>query len=121
MNEKTESRPAPWWELPPSTWAALLVLGLFSVVFSLWPILFDWTTAGILRFVDFRGWPWWYYFELLIVAGISVRWFLLYVAHYNDELDERGREEAKRFIHLSGFLAAVMLLYTILHRFTVQD
>lgn len=113
---KPESTEKPWWKLDASAWLLIAVAMLCSIVLCLWPTLLDRLWVGFWYLAEYRQWAWWYFVEIVVVVGFAVRWFLLYIAHDNDELTPGQRTEATAFVKLTGLLAMTMFLLTVLHR-----
>lgn len=87
-----------------------------STALCLWPTFFDRLEPGFWYLADFRQWAWWYFIELVVVLAFSVRWFLLYASHVNDELAPDRKVEAVAFVRLTGFLSGAMFVFSVLHR-----
>ncbi len=101
-----------WWRLSKRAWLIVAAASAVSLACCIEPTLPD----NALWLADFRMWPRWYFIEPVIVFAFSIRWFLLYAAFHQGELDEHGRREAKRFTALTGFVSMFMFLVTVLDR-----
>jgi len=126
MSQKNVPKPsekqldAKGWQFGPTTWILVGGFLLLNVGCFLQPSLLDSMLAGLSNLLDFRTWPWWYFLCLIIVLGFSVRWFLLYQTHVNDDFDPQSREEAKWFCWLSGTITGLLTLLVVLHRIGVM-
>lgn len=98
----------PWWKLRVSTWLFLGGLAVLSAACCFRPSMVDAIALAVGRMLDFRYWPWWFVFELLLVLAFSVRWFLIFAGFYNQELTETEQTEAKCFIALTVLATVTM-------------
>jgi hypothetical protein len=99
----------------------LLIAGLvlLNIGCFLKPFILDTVLVGCFNLLDFRTWSWWYFLGLITVLGFSVRWFLLYQKHLNDEFDPQSLEECKWFCRLSGTVTLIFAVFVFLHRFSL--
>lgn len=116
VNKTNES---PWWRLPVSTCLSLAGLASLSLACCLRPILVDRIAMGLVRSVDFRFWPWWFFLELAMALAFSIRWFLILSDRYNGKPPEPKHAETNRFLELTGMICLIMLLISLLDRFSL--
>lgn len=112
----TKKDDIPWWRMPVTTWMSLVALASLSVSCCVRPELIDVIGNGLVRTVDFRFWPWWFFLELSFVLAFSVRWFLIYAVCYDNEMSEKNWPEARSFVCLTGCAGVTMLVLSILDR-----
>jgi hypothetical protein len=106
----------PWWKFSITTWLFITGLVLLNIGCFLRPFILDAVLQSCFNLLDFRTWPWWYFLGLITVLGFSVRWFLLYQKHLNDEFDLQSSEECKWFCWLSGTITLLLIVLVFLHR-----
>jgi hypothetical protein len=109
----------PWWKFSITTWFFIAGLVLLNIGCFLQSFIFDTLLVGCFNLLDFRTWPWWYFLGLITVSVFSVRWFLLYQKHLNDEFDLQSSEECKWFCRLSGTITLLLAVFVFLHRFSL--
>jgi hypothetical protein len=109
----------PWWKFSTTTWLLIAGLVLLNIGCFLKPFILDTVLVGCFNLLDFRTWSWWYFLGLITVLGFSVRWFLLYQKHLNDEFDPQSLEECKWFCRLSGTVTLIFAVFVFLHRFSL--
>jgi len=102
-----------------SEWAGntlILILGmlLVSVCFVSTPT-FDRIITGVVQSFDFRGWPWWYFVILAVIAAFSVKWYLICRKRCNDRFDESDFESVRKYITMSVTITIELLILTLLH------
>ena len=113
-----ESEREAWWKWDASVWMLLGGLLLLSTAL-ISPRVFDAIFVGIVRALDFRLWPWWYFLVLVVIVAFSIKWFMIAKAWYNDDLDEVDFLSAKKFLLMSITITAELLIMILLHATTL--
>jgi hypothetical protein len=114
------SHETPRWEFGATAWLLFAGLILLNLGFFLQLLVHaaGVTFVSLFNLFDFRTWPLWYFLCLAVVLGCSVRCFLLYKKHINDDLDPLYVDEAQCFWWLSGAIAVLLAVIVFLHRFS---
>jgi len=97
-----------WWHFGSNVW--LLIGGVLLVAGSLVDPLI---TDPLFRMLDVRLWPWSYCFILGVIVLFSVKWFFIYSRW--EDYDGTEADAAMRFVRLSIFITAVLVLWVLLH------
>jgi len=106
----TDSDPEDrWWHFDDSFWLLIGGLFLFNIGCFFNPNLLD----DIFRMLDVRLWPWSYCIILGIIVAFSVKWFFIYSRW--EDYDGNEADAAMRFVRLSIFITAVLVLWVLLH------
>jgi hypothetical protein len=92
----------------------LLNVGCFLPITALSKLATD-----FFNLVDIRTWSWWYFVCLIVVIAFSIRWYLLYQKHINNDFDPQSSHECKWFCILSGVVTMLIALIVFLHRFSL--
>lgn len=104
-----------WWQRDISTYLLIGGLLLFNIAIFVSPALLDYGIVRIVRVLDFRLWPWWYFLVLVVIVVFSIRWFIIAKAWYNDDLDEIDFLSAKKFLLMSITVTAELFILILLH------
>ena len=97
------------WNFGAGFWLLIGGLFLFNIGCFFNPNLID----NIFRMLDVRLWPWSYCFILGIIVLFSVMWFFIYSRW--EDYDGTEADAAMRFLRLSMFTTAVLVLWILLH------
>ena len=97
-----------WWHFDSSVWLFLGGLLLLAGGF-LDPGVID----SFFRLFDVRLWPFSYCLILGIIVLFSVKWFLIYSRW--EDYDGTEADAAMRFLRLSIYTTAVLVLWVLLH------
>lgn len=100
-----------WYQLSASTWLLISGLILFNIGCFVKPSVID----SLVRLLDVRLWPWWYFVIVAIYVAFAIKWFLIYRADDYFDFDELDVEAARRFKIMSIVVAIEMLAIVLLH------
>lgn len=117
MNQLQRNLESPWWKIPVPTRFFLAGLAVLSGACCVRPMLVDAIAYGLLLLADFRYWSWWFFPALTFVLAFSVRWFLIFAASVNGEMNEPRKRKAERFVMLSGGISFILFCGAVCERF----
>jgi H+/Cl- antiporter ClcA len=100
-----------WYQLSYSTWLLIGGLILFNIGCFVKPSVID----SLVRLLDVRLWPWWYFVITAIYTAFAIKWFLIYRAESDFDYDDMDAEAARRFKIMSMVVSVEMLVIVLLH------